>query len=65
MANLEQIFEDLSSLTVMDADDVTVYTGDLTATGTFSTDAGNAGTWTVRLVLANCSGDIDFSLQTP
>lgn len=54
-----------AALTVMDADGNTVYVSDLASTGTFTTDEGVAGTWQVRLVLSSCSGDIDFSLQTP
>jgi len=54
-----------AALTVMDAIGATVYTGDLSTTGTFNTTGGASGSWTVQLVLVNYSGDLDFSLQTP
>lgn len=52
-------------LTIYDDGDTVVYDGDLTGNGTFQTDAGAAGMWTIRIRLSGFSGTINFSAEAP
>jgi hypothetical protein len=52
-----------ATLTVLDAQDVQVYTRNLADNGTFPTTAGTAGAWTIRMVLTNYSGTLNFRVQ--
>ena len=54
-----------ATLTITDADGTQVYTRSLTDTGTFQTDAGTTGDWTIRVVFSGASGALDFRVQTP
>ena len=47
-------------LTISDADGTQVYSQDLAANGTFQTSAGTAGSWTIRVVLTEFSGTVNF-----
>ncbi len=50
-------------LTIQDAKGATVFSGDLKANGTFTSVAGQAGNWTIVLVLSNYSGTLNFRVQ--
>jgi hypothetical protein len=52
-------------LTISDADGTQVYSQDLAANGTFQTGAGTAGGWTIRVVLAEFSGTVNFRSEKP
>ncbi|NMC44475.1 MAG: hypothetical protein GYA46_11205 [candidate division Zixibacteria bacterium] len=52
-----------ASITLFDANGTQVYTKDLNANGTYSSAAGAAGTWTVRVVLTNLYGTLNFRVQ--
>ncbi|MGD8496234.1 MAG: hypothetical protein PVF05_08585 [Gemmatimonadales bacterium] len=51
------------TLTILDADGQQVYSGPITNDGSSSTQAGTAGDWTVRVVLTNASGTVNFRVQ--
>ncbi len=51
------------TLQLLDASGHQVYSQSLTANGTFISNAGTAGTWTVRVVFANASGTLNFRVQ--
>ena len=54
-----------ATLTILDSQDVQVYTRNLADNGTFQTTAGTAGAWTIRMVLTNYSGTLNFRVQNP
>ena len=54
-----------ATLTILDASNQQVYTNSLTANGTFPTSTGTTGGWTIRLVLSNFTGTINFRVQKP
>ena len=54
-----------ATLTILDASNQQVYTNSMTANGTFPTLSGTSGNWTIRLVVSNCSGTINFRVQKP
>ncbi len=54
-----------ATLTILDHGDVQVYSGNLTETGTFSTETGGTGSWIIRVVLTGTSGALNFRVQTP
>jgi hypothetical protein len=54
-----------ATITVLDAANQQVYSNSLTANGTFSTSNGTSGNWTIRLVLTNVRGTLNFRLQKP
>lgn len=67
-ANIDQsgsITAGTATLRLRDASGAVVYTGDLTDTGSFTSSAGNAGAWTIQLVLSEVSGNLNFRVQTP
>lgn len=49
-----------ATLIIRDAAGTQVYSRSLSDNGTFSTSAGTAGTWTVRVVFTNTSGTVNF-----
>ena len=51
------------TLTILDAEGQQVYSGSLTSDGSSSTEAGSAGDWTVRVLLTNASGTVNFRVQ--
>ena len=53
------------SLVILDAAGTQVYSRSLGDTGTFTTAAGAAGNWTVRIRFAQASGAVNFRLQKP
>jgi len=54
-----------ATLTVTDDAGTVVYTANLSQNGTFTTDAGVAGTWTVEVRLNGTSGMVNFRLEKP
>ncbi|HEX6134364.1 MAG TPA: hypothetical protein VFZ24_10375 [Longimicrobiales bacterium] len=67
-ANVDQsgsITGGTATLRIRDAGGSVVYTGDLTSTGSFTSSAGTSGTWTIQLVLADVSGNLNFRVQKP
>jgi hypothetical protein len=52
-------------LTILDSANQQVYTNSMTANGTFTTSRGASGNWTIRLVVTNCSGTLNFRVQKP
>jgi len=49
-----------ATLIIRDAAGTQVYSRSLSDNGTFSTSAGTAGTWTIRVVFTNTSGTVNF-----
>jgi len=54
-----------AALRVTDDAGLEVYARSLAENGTFETDAGTAGTWTVSVTLTEASGSLNFRLQKP
>ena len=66
VANVNQdgsVFGGNASLEILDAREKRVYFRDLGATGTFTTTAGEPGSWTIRIVLAQVGGMVNFRVQ--
>jgi hypothetical protein len=53
------------SLVITDATGKQVYSRSLTENGTFTTSAGTAGNWTVRVSFSSVSGAVNFRIQKP
>jgi hypothetical protein len=51
------------SLVLQDANGVQVYSRSLADDGTFSTSAGAAGTWTVRVVYSSADATVNFRVD--
>jgi len=54
-----------ATLEVLDATGTRVHSRSLAENGTFVTDAGSAGDWTVRVTLDKVNGALNFRLQKP
>ena len=54
-----------ATLTIMDDAGTQVYTRSLSETGTFQTDTGVTGTWTIRVLLSGASGALNFRVEKP
>lgn len=54
-----------ATLTIQDANGTQVYTKSLADNGTFTTSAGVAGNWKIRVNLSNYSGTLNFRIQKP
>ena len=54
-----------ATLTVTDDAGTVVYTASLGQNGTFTTDAGVAGTWTVEVRMNGTNGMLNFRLEKP
>lgn len=52
-------------LRIEDSSGEEVYSRPLTENGTFSTMAGSAGTWTIRVTLDRARGTVNFRVQKP
>jgi len=52
-----------ATLTVLDAAATQVFTGTLSANGTFVTDTGVAGEWTLRVDYTSFSGTVNFRAE--
>lgn len=67
-ANVNQSPSNLSgavSLVILDGAGTQVYSRSLADNGTFTTTAGKAGNWTVRVTFTKVSGAVNFRLQKP
>ena len=53
------------TLTILDDTGTEVYSASLEETGSFQTDAGVAGDWTIRIVLDGMSGVLNVRVQKP
>ena len=54
-----------ASLVIRDTAGIQVYSANLANNGTFPTNAGTAGAWTIEIALSNMSGTINFRVQKP
>ncbi len=54
-----------ATLIVRDADGAQLYSRSLSETGTFQTDSGTAGAWTIVVELSGASGTFNFRVQKP
>lgn len=54
-----------ATVTIWDPIGTEVYASSLGTTGTFTTDAGIAGTWTIQVQFEKATGTFDFSVETP
>jgi hypothetical protein len=54
-----------ATVTILDHGDNQVYSGNLVETGTFSTETGGTGSWTIQVVLSGVSGALNFRVQSP
>ena len=54
-----------ATLTISDADGTEVYSRTLTQTGTFQTDPGTAGVWTIVIELSGADGTLNARVQKP
>jgi len=53
-----------ATVTILDAQQTQVYTGGLVASANEPTQAGEAGAWTIQVVLMECSGTLNFRVET-
>ena len=66
MANVNQattVTAGTATLTIRDAATTQVYQANMTANGTFVTNAGTTGAWTIQVTLTSFSGTINFRVQ--
>jgi hypothetical protein len=54
-----------ATLEIRDGDGAQVYVRSLAETGTFETDAGAAGNWTIRVSMVGTSGVLNFRVEKP
>lgn len=52
-----------ATVTVFDVDGKQVFTSDLTTDGSDSSSSGVAGTWSIRVVLSDASGTVNFRVE--
>ena len=50
-------------ITIFDADNTEVYTRDLSDGGSYPSQEGTAGTWTISVVFENVSGTVNFRAE--
>jgi hypothetical protein len=53
-----------ATITILDASQTEVYTSGLLASANEPTNAGTAGAWTIQVVLMECSGTLNFRVET-
>jgi len=53
----------IGSITIQDASNGTVLRQNVTETGTFETDSGQAGDWIITTILSNAEGVLKFSIK--
>lgn len=53
----------IGTLSIQDADNKQVFSGSVLEAGTFTTDTGRPGTWTVTVLLVRIEGRLTFRLQ--
>lgn len=51
-------------ITLLDADSVQVYTSDLSIGGSYPTDTGASGSWTISVGFQDVSGTVNFRAET-
>ena len=54
-----------ATLTILDDAGTQVYTRSLSETGTFQTNTGATGTWTIRVQMSGASGALNFRVEKP
>jgi hypothetical protein len=54
-----------ATLTIQDDAGTVVYTASLGQNGTFTTDAGVAGTWRIEVKMSGATGTLNFRVQKP
>jgi hypothetical protein len=54
-----------ATLRILDDQGAQVYSKNLATNGTATTSAGEAGMWTIRIILTDYSGTINFSAEAP
>lgn len=54
-----------ATLILRDGAGVQRYSRDLSQNGSFVSDSGSTGTWTIRVVFSDASGDVNFRVQRP
>ena len=68
MANVDQATSPSggsATLTIRDADGAQVYSRGLSENGTFQTDTGTSGSWTIVAELSGADGTFNFRVQKP
>jgi hypothetical protein len=66
VANVNQsatVTDGSARLEILDAAGALVYARSLTDNGTFVTDPGQTGSWTIRVVLTEADGTLNFRVQ--
>lgn len=48
---------------IRDAQSTVIYTSNLATNGTFVTNNGTAGAWTIQVALSRCNGTVNFRVQ--
>lgn len=51
------------TITVKDAAGTTVYSSDITLDGTFDTEIGASGSWTIQVKLSEATGTLNFNVE--
>lgn len=67
-ANVNQattVTKGTATLRILDDAGVQVYSKNLATNGTATTSAGQAGMWTIRIILTDYSGTVNFSAEAP
>lgn len=54
-----------ASLVMEDASGTEVYSRSFGQSGTFTTDSGSAGAWTIRVTISGASGALNFRAEKP
>jgi len=66
MANVNQassVSGGSAQVLIRDAQATVVYTSNLATNGTFVTNNGTAGAWTIQVALSGCNGTVNFRVQ--
>jgi hypothetical protein len=54
-----------ASLVIQDASGTEVYSRSFSQSGSFTTDSGSAGAWTIRVTISSASGALNFRVEKP
>lgn len=54
-----------ATLRIFDAADTMIYERSLAANGTYATDAGSGSDWTIRIILTDYTGTVNFRVESP
>jgi hypothetical protein len=52
-----------ATVTILDAQQTQVYTSGLVSSANETSDAGTAGSWTIRVAMVECSGTLNFRVE--